>query len=945
RRPTMSAKFSIDSIKLMAETANIGNLDEDGAKFLAEDVSNRLRSIVKEAEKFVCHSRRKRLLTKDIDYALKIKNMPPILGFQSEEFIPFRFASGGGREIFFHEDKEIILADVIASGLQAKLPQDVAIRSHWLVIDGIQPAIPENPPPLSRDQQRLECVDPLKSIEKADTKLQKNRKADIHGRAPNPSKKHIEIVRVKQLATHELSVEQQLYYKEITEACVGSVEPRRHQALQSLSYDPGLHQMLPRLITFISEGVKVNVVHNNLALLIYLMRMVKALLENQTLYLEKYLHELCPTVITCIVSKQICNRPDQDNHYALRDFASRLLNTICKNFNTSTNCLQTRITRLLTKALDTPNLPMASFYGSISALCELGPEVHRGLIFPRLKMIGERIRGPLERPSGPEGSAEVHVKTLILRPQGIPSTIRDNRPPPDDINEYISDYGFLGPDLHAIVTQNDTSTSAQAQVQQISYVIGSFNHNLGTLVDTRAIDELEVGSALQTHIGPISVTPITGSIALIAKGKLLAEGKTKQIYEHASDSSLVYIESKDRITAGDGAKAHNMKDKAIYSTRTNGAIFEFLNSIGVPTSFVRRESGIAFVAKKCTMIPIEWVTRRVATGSFLRRHSNVKEGFRFVPVKLETFFKDDANHDPYWSIESIREAQFEGLRPMSNSDIDRMQMISRLVFEVLERAWQTVNHSLIDMKVEFGVAEGSNSIVLSDVIDNDSWRLWPNGDKRLMLDKQVYRNLDSSQMDAQAMDKIRSNFALVAERTEQLFLSLVPKPTTAAYFMAPRVGILMGSSSDRAFGDKIVDALKRKFNISQVSVHISSAHKSTGYTLQVLEQLNQWPACQCVIAVAGRSNGLGLVASANSPIPVINCPPISDMSTVSVDLWSSMRLPSGLGCTTILGAENAALATAQILANNDAYVWSRIKTQQTLAALDLISVDESLQKE
>lgn len=33
--------------------------------------------------------------------------------------------------------------------------------------------------------------------------------------------KNIETVHVKQLATHELSVEQQLYYKEITEACVG----------------------------------------------------------------------------------------------------------------------------------------------------------------------------------------------------------------------------------------------------------------------------------------------------------------------------------------------------------------------------------------------------------------------------------------------------------------------------------------------------------------------------------------------------------------------------------------------------------------------------------------------------------------------------------------------------------------------------------------------------
>ncbi|XP_030747888.1 transcription initiation factor TFIID subunit 6 [Sitophilus oryzae] len=435
--------FSIESMKIIAESIGIGNLQDDAAKELADDISFRLKHIIQDAAKFMNHAKRMKLLQTDVDSALKVRNIEPQYGFHSIEPLPFRFASGGGRELHFIEEKEVDLGDML-SNVNPKAPLETTLRSHWLCIDGVQPTIPENPPPVAKSVQKLESVDPVN----------KKPMKESSGK-PSTGKqklKNVETVQIKQLATHELSVEQQLYYKEITEACVGSDEIRRGEALQSLSSDPGLHEMLPRMCTFIIEGVRVNVVQNNLALLIYLMRMVKALLDNQSLYLEKYLHELIPSVTTCIVSKQLCMRPELDNHWALRDFASRLMSQICKNFNTSTNNIQTRITRMFTNALhQCDKIPLSSLYGALQGLSELGTEVTRIFILPKIKNIGARIETHLEGNlvSNSDKIASGHIKQLITKITApIIKTIRN---PPDNIDEYKLDYGYLGVALHNAV--------------------------------------------------------------------------------------------------------------------------------------------------------------------------------------------------------------------------------------------------------------------------------------------------------------------------------------------------------------------------------------------------------------------------------------------------------------------------------------------------------------
>lgn len=243
-------------------------------------------------------------------------------------------------------------------------------------------------------------------------------------------------------------------------------------------------------------------------------------------------------------------------------------------------------------------------------------------------------------------------------------------------------------------------------------------------------------------------------------GPLLVEGKTKQIYACPADDSLVYMVSKDQITAGDGARRNEISGKSRLSTVTTANIFRLLNEADIKTHFVKQLDETTLLVKRCAMLPIEHVQRRLATGSYLKRHPEIGEGTRFDPVLVETFLKDDARHDP-----QIWPADIVALKLATEQEIDWMVQEGRRVFDVIERAWASADVTLVDLKIEFG-RDPQGQIMVADVIDNDSWRLWPGGDKSRMLDKQVYRNLKN--VTDEALQDIADRYALVADLTGKL---------------------------------------------------------------------------------------------------------------------------------------------------------------------------------
>ncbi|KAJ9537656.1 hypothetical protein OSB04_030389 [Centaurea solstitialis] len=352
-----------ETVEVISQSIGISNLSSDAALALAPDVEYRMREIMQEAIKCMHHSKRTTLTTDDVDSALSMRNVEPIYGLASGDPLRFKRALGH-KDLFYIDDKDVDFKDVIEAPLP-KAPLDTSVFCHWLAIEGVQPAIPENAP--------VEVIAALPETKKAE---QKKDELPIDIRLP---------------VKHVLSRELQLYFNKITELAVSMPDtPLFKEALTSLATDSGLHPLVPYFTCFIEDEVARGL--NDFQLLFALMRLVWSLLQNPHIHVEPYSKSellISPAPIDAACCNMCCSKKVRksncDNHWELRDFTANLVATICKRFGHNYSSLQKRLTKTLLKSFLDQKRTLTQHYGAIQGLAALGPDVVRSLLLPNLK--------------------------------------------------------------------------------------------------------------------------------------------------------------------------------------------------------------------------------------------------------------------------------------------------------------------------------------------------------------------------------------------------------------------------------------------------------------------------------------------------------------------------------------------------------------------------------
>lgn len=384
-RPTKSARISAESVQVVAQMIpNLLPLSEPAAVALAPDAEYRIRELIQDGVKFMRHSKRTRLTTGDINAALRLRNEDPIYGFgskkrkrsaidsaretsarevigqpsaahlksRSEGAHDTKFQQVDGiPELFVVQDTEESIKALIQQPLP-NVPLEVAISSHWLAVDGKQPAIAQNP---SKRAKTLGTTD----------------SGDV-GRSsllPNRSQTEVE---VKPIVKHDLSRELQLYYEQAISAVHSDDAALLESVLNSVAEEPGVAQVLPYFTRYIEGTVGPSL--QNLPLLLSLMRLTNAVMTNEVFDLEKYAHQLLAPVLSCLVGKKLFAH-HRENHWALRDYSAMVIQRMCEKLTKTCLTVQSRIAKTLVNALQDTNKSLTTHYGAIIGIASLGKHV------------------------------------------------------------------------------------------------------------------------------------------------------------------------------------------------------------------------------------------------------------------------------------------------------------------------------------------------------------------------------------------------------------------------------------------------------------------------------------------------------------------------------------------------------------------------------------------
>ncbi|KAI2613452.1 DUF1546-domain-containing protein [Hypoxylon sp. NC1633] len=382
-----------EMVKDIGESVGITSMPVEPLRILCQDVEYRVGQLISEAIRSMRLSKRNNLTVSDANQALKVLNVDPLFGYESARPLRYGEASLGSQALYYVEDEEMEFEKMINIQLP-KVPRDMSATWHWHAVEGVLVNCLENPSSGEPGKDHMpKGFGPPASL------------ANIVGQ-DRPAVKHM------------ISQELILYFNKIQAAIMdespdAEVQRLREAAFESVSTEPGIHQLVPYFTQFIASAVTHNL--DDLFVLRQMMELTKALVANERLHTAPYATALCAPVLTCILGRQI--GPDNGvdglkEQYELREFAATLVGQIARKYAKDNKLLRPKLLRTSLKNFLNVSHPPAVWYGAVCALVASGnPDVTKVLLLRNLKLFETTMLMPLGQKN--DAISQVQFEALV----------------------------------------------------------------------------------------------------------------------------------------------------------------------------------------------------------------------------------------------------------------------------------------------------------------------------------------------------------------------------------------------------------------------------------------------------------------------------------------------------------------------------------------------------
>lgn len=396
----------------------------------------------------------------------------------------------------------------------------------------------------------------------------------------------------------------------------------------------------------------------------------------------------------------------------------------------------------------------------------------------------------------------------------------------------------------------------------------------------------------------------------------------------------------DRLSAFDSILKTPIPHKGAVLNGISNYWFEKTKNI-IDSHFVKAIDPNVNLVKEAVPIKVEMIVRGYLTGSMWRGYQKGKREFSGVEV-VDGMRKNERFQTPILTPTTKEEIDREitpqnivkeGL--VSEEVYKEMEKISLELFELGSKTLSDKGIILVDTKYEFGLIDGKLCLI-DEIHTPDSSRFW------------YKKDYDENPEQVEQIDKEFTRQWLLKNKSEKGYPNTLPQDvvketsrryleiykiilgkeldTNSADFIRDRIcqnlvreglikdsyiAVIMGSPSDLEHCNKIKSYID-KYNI-MVDLRVVSAHKNGERITSIADEYNNSIEPGAIIAVAGRSNGLGGALAANLNLPVINCPPFKDNLDMIANVNSSLIMPSKTPASTVRHPDNAAYSAMRSL--------------------------------